>query len=172
MPPFCASNPLPIFSPHNKKKKEVKKMNIALKWEERWEAWGKKPTSNYQNWDTLVKREEVSKERNDGKKWKTESGGRMGEKMEGIRRGVLPYATTFSFPPHAIMIMRTMARFFYFNFVIILKWWSSIWWFRQNPNIFINSLLKLIIKFQWYGKFFFQNMVHLGHFAHEKSFVD
>jgi hypothetical protein len=70
------------------------------------------------------------------------------------------------------MIMRTMARFFYFNFVIILKWWSSIWWFRQNPNIFINSLLKLIIKFQWYGKFFFQNMVHLGHFAHEKSFVD
>ncbi len=31
--------------------------------------------------------------------------GRMGEKVEGIKRGALPYATTFLFPPLAIMIM-------------------------------------------------------------------
>jgi len=31
--------------------------------------------------------------------------GRMGEKMEGIKRGVLPYVATSSFPPFAIMIM-------------------------------------------------------------------
>jgi hypothetical protein len=31
--------------------------------------------------------------------------GRMGEKMEGIKRGALPYATTSLFPPLKIMIM-------------------------------------------------------------------
>jgi hypothetical protein len=52
--------------------------------------------------------------------------GRMEEKVEGIKRGVLPYAITSLFPPLTIMIMQTTVRFFYFNFVIMLKWQSSI----------------------------------------------
>jgi hypothetical protein len=31
--------------------------------------------------------------------------GRMGEKMEGIKKGTLPYTTTSLFPPPKIMIM-------------------------------------------------------------------
>jgi hypothetical protein len=53
--------------------------------------------------------------------------GRMGEKMEGIKRGALPYTATSLFPPLAIMIMQTMTWLFYFNFVInMIKWRSSI----------------------------------------------
>ncbi len=60
-------------------------------------------------------------ERNGGKK-----GGRMREKVEGIKRGALPYAATSLFPPLVIMIMKMTTRFFYFNIVIMLKWRSSI----------------------------------------------
>jgi hypothetical protein len=52
--------------------------------------------------------------------------GRIKEKVEGIKRGVLPYIATSSFPPPTIMIMQTTTWFFYFYFVIMLKWQSSI----------------------------------------------
>jgi hypothetical protein len=52
---------------------------------------------------------------------------RMGKKMEGIKRGALPYVATSSFPPLAFMILQTTTRFSYFNFVInMFKWRSSI----------------------------------------------
>jgi hypothetical protein len=37
--------------------------------------------------------------------------GRMGEKMEGIKWGALPYVATSSFPPPTIMIMQMMVGF-------------------------------------------------------------
>jgi hypothetical protein len=53
--------------------------------------------------------------------------GRMGEKMERIKRGALPYVTTSLFPPLVIMIMQTTTWLFYFNFVInMIKWRFSI----------------------------------------------
>jgi hypothetical protein len=57
--------------------------------------------------------------------------GRMGEEMEGIKRGALPYVATSLFPPPTIMIMQTTTWLFYFNFVItMIKWKSSIQRFR------------------------------------------
>ncbi len=47
--------------------------------------------------------------------------GKMGEKVEGIKREALPYAVTFSFPPLVIMIMQMITWFFYFSFAIMLK---------------------------------------------------
>jgi hypothetical protein len=53
--------------------------------------------------------------------------GRMGEKVEGIKKRALPYVATFLFPPTTIMIMQMTTWFLYFNFVInMLKWQSSI----------------------------------------------
>ncbi len=43
--------------------------------------------------------------------WKNESEGEDGKKMEGIKRGVLPYVATCSSPTLVIMNLQTMARF-------------------------------------------------------------
>ncbi len=40
-------------------------------------------------------------------------GGRMVEKVEGIKRGALPYTTTFSFPPMYLFIGPTSDRLGY-----------------------------------------------------------
>jgi hypothetical protein len=65
--------------------------------------------------------------------WKNESEREDGKKVEGIKRGTLPYVVTFSSPTLAIMNLQMMARFPYFHFHInMLKWQSSIYGFRQN----------------------------------------
>jgi hypothetical protein len=65
-----------------------------------------------------------------------EWGGGWG-KSEGIKRGALPYVPTSSFPAPTIMILQTITRFSYFYFFInMLKWWSSIWRFIHTLNIF------------------------------------
>jgi hypothetical protein len=56
-----------------------------------------------------------------GRNGRKTMGGRMVEKVEGITRGALPYAAAFSFPSLVIMNMQTTG-FFYFKFVIMLKW--------------------------------------------------
>jgi hypothetical protein len=45
--------------------------------------------------------------------------GEDGEKMKGIKKGALPYTTTSSFPPLAIMNLQTMVGFRYFHFILI-----------------------------------------------------
>jgi hypothetical protein len=60
-----------------------------------------------------MRREEVFKETSDGKEWKKESGGEDGGKVEGIKRGMLPYAATFSFPPMYLFIGPTSDRLGY-----------------------------------------------------------
>jgi hypothetical protein len=81
--PFLGLTPLPVFSLHFNKKKELE---IAKVWN---------------------------------------------EKVEGIKRGVLPYIATFSFQTFAIMNFQTMAGFPYFHFrIIMLKWKSSIFGFK------------------------------------------
>jgi hypothetical protein len=55
------------------------------------------------------------------KEWKNESEGEDGEKVEGIKRGAVPYAATSSFPPLVIMILQIMAWFFFKKFINMLK---------------------------------------------------
>jgi hypothetical protein len=71
--------------------------------------------------------------------WKNESEGKDGKKMEGIKRGALPYVVTSLSPTLAIMNLQMMAGFPYFHFRINrLKWQSSISGFRQTfPITFI-----------------------------------
>jgi hypothetical protein len=57
-----------------------------------------------------MKREEVFKETSDGRK---RVGVRMVERVEGIKRGALPYAATFSFPPMYLFIGPTSDRLGY-----------------------------------------------------------
>jgi hypothetical protein len=71
--------------------------------------------------------------------WKNESEQEDGKKIEGIKRGVLPYVITSLSPTFAIMNLQTMAGFPYFHFRInMLKWRSSIYGFKQKfPITFI-----------------------------------
>jgi len=107
------------------------------KWNEMWEEIKQKPNSNYQSWKVLEMREEVwGKSYDRLEKWKWRGGW---EKMEGIKRGAVPYVITSLFPTLAIMNLQTIAGFIYFHFHInMLKRWSSISRFRQKfPITFI-----------------------------------
>jgi hypothetical protein len=54
-----------------------------------------------------------------------------GEKVEGVKRGALPYVATFSSPTLEIMNFQMMAGFPYFHFRINMwKWQSSIFGFK------------------------------------------
>ncbi len=54
-----------------------------------------------------------------------------GEKMEGIKRGALPYVATSLFPPLAIKNLQMTSRFHYIHFCInMLKWRFLIFGFR------------------------------------------
>jgi hypothetical protein len=46
--------------------------------------------------------------------WNNENEEEDEEKVEGIKRGALPYVATFSFAPHVIMILQTTTWFSYF----------------------------------------------------------
>jgi hypothetical protein len=65
--------------------------------------------------EKLWKLEKGCEESSCEKEWKNESEGEDGEKVEGIKRGVLPYVATSSFPPPVIMTLQTMAWFFIFH---------------------------------------------------------
>jgi hypothetical protein len=62
-----------------------------------------------------------------------------GEKMEGIKKGALPYDATSSFPTIAIINLQMIVGFCYFHFHInMLKWRSSIFGFvKKFPTTFL-----------------------------------
>jgi hypothetical protein len=105
--------------------------------------------------------------------WKNGSEGEDAKKMEGIKRGSLPYVVTFLFPTLVIMNLQTMAGFTYFHFCInMLKWQSSIFEFRQKISItFIiqqpNETYKNVLTI---CELFSRNIMNLGHFAHDFFF--
>jgi hypothetical protein len=74
-----------------------------------------------------MRREEVfDLERSDGKEWKKERGGKTGEKMEGIKKGGITICCHLFVSAPCNYDYEDDNMVFYFNFVIMLKWQSSI----------------------------------------------
>jgi hypothetical protein len=63
--------------------------------------------------------------------------GEDGEKVKGIKKGALPYTTTPSFPPPAIINLQTMTRFSYLNFFINLGHFAMKFFHQLKSKLFL-----------------------------------